>query len=156
MPRQSLRGQGTSKNTTEFVLCWASTAGHGTCPLVWFVYSVRLCWKYFLCKYLSIGDNLWVRDGGMCVHFPLQHWDPHLAWTCACCHSLHDHICVHSAVWKALFPRCLPSPIGSYSLSTVSSVGFSELWGQGFDGNIPFGLSITLGNFFLLKKKKPD
>lgn len=69
MPSQTLKQNKTKRqikppNTTEFDLCWSSTAGHEACPEVWFVYWVRLCWRkvIFLCKQIPIEDGFKNRD----------------------------------------------------------------------------------------------
>jgi hypothetical protein len=59
----------------------------------------------FICKWLSISDSFWVRDGGMCSLVlsalkPSSITDP--CRLCACCHNLCEFI---FGLW------CLPSPL---------------------------------------------
>lgn len=88
--------QGTCKNTEMPLRSFC--VGHlglniGTCPLAWFVYIVRFCWRklVFLGEQLPFADGFWVRDGGL-FYLHSQHWDP--IWTRpmqALCMLLHHH-----------------------------------------------------------------
>lgn len=82
-----------SKNATGFVLCWPSTSE--SCPYVWFVYLVRLCWIklfFFICECLSIGDSVCSRIRGLC-HFSI---------------SAVTHTLVISLLDLIIFPPLLP------------------------------------------------
>ena len=61
--------QRTSKDAIEFVLCWSSTAGHGTFHEEWFVFHVTFHWTVIS---VTSGYQLEIAfkgKGGACVHF---------------------------------------------------------------------------------------
>lgn len=76
------------------------------------------------------------------VYLPISALELYLVWICAgpvCAATLPVSSHVHSPVVSGRhFPWCHPS-LWLLHLSTPSSTEFPELWGEGFDEDMPFG-----------------
>ena len=100
----SSREQITSENIIEVNLCCPSTAQHGAWISEWFVYPLRLHCEieksktpyFWLCKQLSIGDNLCEGCEPVCTS-PLSPGVPSgldACRSCAHCCGLCEFTCV--------------------------------------------------------------
>ena len=92
----------------------------------------------FICKCLLIGHGFWVRDKG-CVStsFSSRPSDTDLYRPCACFNSLCEFTCTSVLLCSDGLCSLVSSiPFGSWTPSASSSIGFSEAWGEGFDGDI--------------------
>lgn len=128
---------GSPKDTIDSAFCWPSTAGRITYLSDGLFPQRNSCGR----------DNFWVRDRCVCVSTSPLHSqtssgaDPcSPCWPCPCCLSLCEFI-------GSLVLLCLE---GLTSLTSflplvfiVSSEGFLESWGKGFDKDITFILSVV-------------
>lgn len=140
---QSIMGQWTSRNVTEFVLCWPSTAVHGTWPKSGFIPSETLLVKinfFFVSSYLlETASKLGMEAY---VHFRSWFWDHIWCRPIQALYMLPQPLWVHTFIVLAVFRRPYFLGVlhfsGSQSLPVSSSSGFPEPLGEGFDEEIPF------------------
>ena len=119
------------KDTTDFVFCWPSTAGHVPLRIASFPSETPL--EKTKCSFAS-GYQLEIASGlGMevCAHFSFKLWDP----ICYRSLSSYKH---QSCAFKGLVFLVSSNPSSSYILSVSSSEGFPEPQREGFDGDILF------------------
>lgn len=123
---------------------WTSVVGHGpTLKNLFPQYdSVRIN-KFFICKWLYIGEIFMVRDGGLVYTSFLCTWTSSgtdLWWSCAYYYKFCDFICIIvPVVPTGLVSFVSFNPSVSYSLSASSFSKFHEFWWEGFDEHITFG-----------------
>ena len=90
--------------------------------------------QLFICKWPSVGDSLWARDGDMCLLLSVL--GPKQARPC--CLSL----CEFTVAPALLCLEGLDSLVSSSPLALTLFLPllpqFIEPWGDGFDGDIPF------------------
>lgn len=124
-----------SKSIIGFILWCLSTAGHWSCPLLWFIYTIKSYWRklrffFFFCEQLSVEESFWIRSEGFCP-VPLLALEPHLAWTCVSpvpvtiLRSLWVRMHISSFVSERPCSLEFSIPSYYYKLSTSSSTKIS-------------------------------
>lgn len=137
--------QRPSKHAIEFILCWPSTATHGaqTLRMVCIPNETPLeknKLSFLSCYLFEINYGLGMEAS---FHFSSQCWE-HI-WWCRTVQGMHvGTVSVNSyvnrsySVQRALFPLDPSSLLALKNVSTSTSLGFSELTGEGLNGDIPF------------------
>lgn len=101
----------------------------------WDPYLIEISFRVYMAISLN---SFCVIERGLCLFLLLALWScllqTHKGPVCAVKISVHSYMCQSCYVQKTLFPYC---PLFTLALSTSSSE-FLELWGDGFNGDIPF------------------